>query len=98
MSKGLTLAAIEGEILPDEQCFHAKLRAAVFDGISEQDVKEVVQTIVAKAKAGDTRAQKVFFDHILGGKVKPTQITVNNHFESVEQGAEMTRNRRRDVG
>lgn len=90
-TKALTLAAIEGEILPEEACYQARLRAAVYDGVQETDVTEIVKGIVARAKAGDVHAQKLFFDQILGAKTKPTQIVVNNTFSSVEQGASMSR-------
>lgn len=92
--KTLTLAAVEGEILPEEQCYQAQLRSAVFDGVSEADVKEIVKGIIDKAKAGDKNAQKIFFEHILGNKTKPTQIVVNNTFANVEQAAKVGRGKR----
>lgn len=96
----LSLIAMEGEILPEEQCFQSRLRMAVFDGVTEQDVKDVVQSIVAKAKSGDATAQKMLFDNILGVKTKPTQIVVNNHFDDAQQAERITRGgrRSRDAG
>ena len=90
-NKTLTLAAVQGEILPEESCYQTRLRNAVYDGVKESDVKEIIEGIVARAKAGDANAQKLFFDQILGAKTKPTQIVVNNTFASVEQGASMSR-------
>ena len=83
----LKLRAIEGQLMPDEDTFQARLRQAVFDGVRESDVTEVVKSIVEKAKQGDAQATRTFFDYILGGKTKPTNITVHNHFADVEQAA-----------
>jgi hypothetical protein len=96
----LSLVAMEGQLLPEEQCYQAQLRAAVYDGVKESDVKEIVQGIVQRAKEGDASAQKLFFDQILGAKTKPTQIVVNNHFTDAEQGARLTPRRKpsRDAG
>lgn len=87
----LALAAIEGELLPEEQTYQAKLRAAIYDGVGEDDVKQIVQQITAKAKTGDPSATKMFFDYVLGAKTKPTQIVVNNTFADVEQAARITK-------
>lgn len=37
----------------------AELRAAMFGGVSEQDVTDIMKTFVAKAKAGDAAAAKL---------------------------------------
>jgi len=79
----LSLTAIEGQLLPEEETYQASLRAAVFNGISETDVADVVKQIVAKAKGGDSHAQKLFFDYLLGAKTKPTQINIHNHYPDV---------------
>lgn len=64
--------------LPEEQTCQAKLRAALFDGVSEQDAKDVVQAIVKAAKSGDAKAQKMFFDYLAGSEpAKPQNVTVN---------------------
>jgi hypothetical protein len=51
----------------------------------------VIKKIVERAKSGDAAAQKLFFDYVLGAKTKPTQVTVNNHFDNVEQAARITK-------
>lgn len=86
-NNSLVLQAAEGEIMPEEMTYQAKLRTAMFDGVTEQDVTDVVKSIVEKAKAGDAKSQQVFFDYIVGAKCKPTSVTVNNHFATVEQAA-----------
>ena len=44
----MSLQAIEGKLLPEELTYQAKLRQACFDGVSEQDVADVVKQIVGK--------------------------------------------------
>lgn len=90
----LSLRAIEGQLMPEEQTFQARLRCAMFDGIKESDVTDVVKQIVEKAKAGDVKAQQMMFDYLLGAKTKPTQVVVNNHFESVEDAARVEQRKR----
>jgi hypothetical protein len=92
-NNSLSIRAIEGEIMPEEETYQAKLRQAVFDGVKESDVAEIIKKITEDAKAGDKNATKLFFDYVLGQKVKPTQIVVNNHFESPEQAARLSRSR-----
>ena len=87
----LVLQAVEGEIIPEEQTFQASLRQAIFNGVTETDVSDVVKQITAKAKAGDTQAQKMFFEYVLGTKNKPSNINVTNNFQNVEQAARLRR-------
>lgn len=87
----LALAAIEGELLPEEQTFQSRLQKAVYNGVTEDDVKTVIEKIVAGAKAGDPRSTRLFFDYVLGAKSKPSTIVVNNHFADVEQGARISK-------
>jgi len=68
--------------LPEEQTAQARLRAAVYNGVSERDAKEIVAALVEKAKAGDRVALKFFFEHILGGR--PTSAVQNNYYAIAE--------------
>lgn len=96
----LSLTAIEGELLPEEVTYQAQLREAAFNGITEQDVSDVVKQIVAKAKGGDPKAQQLMFDYLLGAKTKPSKIEIHNHYpqtsagEHVELAARAARARR----
>ncbi len=90
-TRSLSIKAIEGELLPEPETYQAKLRAAVFDGVSEADVADVVKSITAKAKAGDPQATKLFFDFVLGSK---KQVTVNNFLGSVENAARIAKTAR----
>jgi hypothetical protein len=56
----------------------AKLRAAMFDGIKEEDVRTIVENLVKKAKAGDPGAIKMLFDYVLGGNKAARVETQNN--------------------
>lgn len=83
----LSLTAIEGQLLPEEETYQAKLREAAFNGITEGDVADVVKQIVTKAKQGDEKAQKLMFDYLLGAKTKPTQINIHNHYPETSAGS-----------
>jgi len=62
----LKISDIEKPPPDDEHSFQAKLRMAIFDGIKEDDVSEVVKQIVRRAKDGDPQALSLFFRYILG--------------------------------
>lgn len=86
----LSIKAIEGELLPEEQTYQARLRAAIYDGVSEKDVAEIIKGITERAKAGDAASIRLFMDYVLGSK-GTKQVVVNNHFTDVEQGAAIAR-------
>jgi hypothetical protein len=50
-----------------------KLRAAMFDAITETDIQEIVKNLVKRAKDGDPGAVKMLFDYVLGGRQASTQ-------------------------
>lgn len=87
----LSLNAIEGQLMPEEQTYQAKLRAAMAGCVSEADMTDVVKQIVEKAKAGDSKAQKMFFEYIAGVKNAPTKVSIHNHFSDPESAARMER-------
>jgi plasmid stability protein len=76
----LSLAAIEGKLMPEEVTYQARLRAAMAGVAGEADVVEVVKSIVDGAKKGDRNAQKMFFEYIVGVKNAPKKIEVHNHY------------------
>ena len=55
--------------------WQSKLRKAVFDGVSEADIKEIVANQIKAAKAGDRHAIKWVTEYILGGK--GPQVSIN---------------------
>lgn len=77
--KGRSLTTQTSNV-PAEQAMQNKLRQAIFDGVKEQDVKDVVQGIVKRAKDGDQQAMKYFFEYILGGKSGPSKSVQNNFY------------------
>lgn len=44
----------------------AKLRAIALDAVTEEDMKEVIATLIRKAKEGDIAAAKLLLDRIIG--------------------------------
>ena len=89
----LILNEIDGELVPEEMTYQARIRQAVFDGVTEADAKAVVQKIVEKAKAGDEKAQRMFLDYLAGFGTAPTKITVVQKYGSVAEAAEAERDR-----
>lgn len=81
---------------PEEQSYQAKLRHAIYDGIKESDVAEIVQGIVKRAKNGDEKAVKQFFEYVLGSGVK--QATQNNVYVSAPAASEPTSAKPRTAG
>lgn len=94
---GISTKVLQGEILPEEETYAAKLRAAASGSVSEQDVIEIIEQLKTKAKTGDPKAVQLFFDYVLGQKTKPTSVVVHNHFESTEQGARIVDQARRQA-
>ncbi len=86
----LAMRAMEGQLVSEEETCQAALRKAVFNGINESDVQDVIKTIVNQAKAGDDTAQKIFFEYILGVSNKPATIRVTNNFHAEPKQAEGT--------
>lgn len=64
----MTIQNVESQI--DEQngtlSMQGKLRQAIFDAISVQDVTEIVKKQVEKAKAGDERSLQFVMKYVLG--------------------------------
>jgi hypothetical protein len=94
-NNSLSIRAIEGDLLPEQETYQARLRDAIFDGVSEADVADIVKQITAKAKAGDPQATKLFFNFILGNQKK---VVVNNHFGSTEDAARVAKLLRSNAG
>lgn len=59
-----------------------ELRQAMFDGIQADDVKDIVQGIVKRAKEGDDRACRTLFEYVLAARRGQPQIhaTQVNHY------------------
>lgn len=86
-SNGHDMAAVVG--------WQAKLRQAIFNAVTENDVREIVQAQVAAAKKGDKQAIKFVMEYVLASK-QPVTFVQQNHY-GVEEAAraEARRNGRR---
>ncbi len=60
----------------------ANLRKALMDAVTEDDLTEVVESLIAKAKSGDIAAIKVLFDRLFG---PPIAADVVERIERLEQ-------------
>lgn len=75
------LSQLESEQLPEHLTYAAKLRAAAAKAVSEQDITEIVQGLVKRAKEGDAKATQFLFDAVLGAKQPLTLKQVNYYHE-----------------
>lgn len=57
------------------------MRRVMLDAVSEKDLRAIVQTLVVKAKEGDTAAIKILFDRTIG---KATQALDPDRLELEE--------------
>ena len=58
-----------------------RLRSALINAVTEQDMHEVVQQLIAVAKKGDTAAAKLLFDRCLG---RPTEADLLDRIMQLE--------------
>jgi N-acetylglucosamine kinase-like BadF-type ATPase len=77
---GLSVSQVESGLMPDELTYQGKLRAAMSGAVAEADVAAVVKQITDGAKSGDPKAQKMFFEYLVGVKNAPTKISIHNHY------------------
>jgi len=63
----------------------SKLRTALVEAVSEDDMRAIVGALVAKAKKGDTIAARVLFDRVLG---KPLESDILARVEALEEASE----------
>lgn len=66
----------------------SQLRAALLDAVTPEDIAQVVQMLVAKAKDGDMAAVKELLDRALGKARQPLQL----HDEEDDQPVTFTLN------
>ncbi|MFH1419301.1 MAG: hypothetical protein ABII12_13590, partial [Planctomycetota bacterium] len=52
----------------------AEIRKLLLDAVTDQDVKEICDVLVRKAKEGDLRAIKELLDRLLGRSISATEI------------------------
>lgn len=97
MSSGaLRLAEVDDTTsrLADITDWQTSLQMACYDAIDENDVKEIVQNQVKKAKEGDPNAIKFVMGHLLGGN-RNVQINNTNVITDVEGAARIANTNRK---
>jgi hypothetical protein len=79
-SNSLKLAEIRKSLPPIDmaaQCA-TRLKQAMFDGITEADMGEIMKGLVKKAKEGDAKATKVLFETVLKASAAPQPVRMIN--------------------
>ena len=51
-----------------------QLRSALLNAVSEDDMREIIEALVAKARKGDIAAARTLFDRVLGKSVESDLI------------------------
>jgi len=59
-----------------------RLRSALLNAVTEDDIREVAAALVGKAKKGDVVAARVLFDRVLG---KPIEADLIARIEALEE-------------
>jgi hypothetical protein len=60
----------------------AKLRSALLNTVTEDDMREIVRKLVSLAKDGDTIAARILFDRVLG---RPIESDLLARIEELEE-------------
>ena len=79
--------------LAEEATYQARLRSAVYDGISQADVKDIVANLVQRAKDGDAKATDMVFKHLIAPEGTHQTLIQNNYYDG-EEAAEVRRGRK----
>ena len=59
-----------------------RLRSALLNAVTEDDMRDVVLALVARAKNGDVKAARALFDRVLG---KPIEADLIARIEALEE-------------
>ena len=65
-----------------------RLRSALLDAVTLEDMRAVALALVEKAKAGDIAAARVLFDRVLG---KPVEADLIARLEAIEEAVGVSR-------
>lgn len=81
----------------------AEMRKALYQAITPDDVREIVETLKVQAKAGDLKAIAILFDRVLGTAQAGIDLLerleqLETALDAVEQAAENETNRRKGIG
>ncbi len=61
-----------------------RLRSALLDAVTEDDMRAIIASLVEKAKSGSIQAARVLFDRVLG---QPLAADILERIEALEQQA-----------
>ena len=64
----------------------SRLRSALLDAITPDDMRAIISALIEKAKAGDVHAASVLFERVLG---KPLEIDIIERIEQLESALEV---------
>jgi ribosomal protein L17 len=59
-----------------------RLRSALLNAVTEEDIRQVVSALIGKAKSGDVHAARILFDRVLG---KPIEADLLSRIEALER-------------
>ena len=59
----------------------SRLRSALLDAITPDDMRAIVAALIEKARSGDVHAASVLFDRVLG---KPLEVDIIDRIEALE--------------
>lgn len=62
-----------------------RLRSALLDAVTEDDMRQIVAALVEKAKGGSIQAARVLFDRVLG---QPLAADILERVEQLERAVE----------
>jgi len=65
-----------------------RLRSALLDAVTPEDMRAVALALVEKAKGGDIAAARVLFDRVLG---KPVEADLIARLEAIEEAVGVSR-------
>ena len=69
---------MQGEIKRSSEvtCWQAAMRTAMYDGVTEADIAEIVRSVVSRAKKGDLKACEFLFRWTMGQPTVKVQNAV----------------------
>jgi hypothetical protein len=59
-----------------------KLRSALLDAVDEDDIRDIAESLVARAKDGDTQAARELLNRLLGRPTEPDLLERMERLES----------------
>ena len=59
----------------------ARLRSALLDAVTPDDMRAIISALIEKAKTGDVHAASVLFERVLG---KPLEVDILARIEALE--------------